>query len=144
MRNPSEMPFSVDDVAWAAPGEQIRYDVLANDLKKVYRGQENSLALAEVGRVTPRYAGSVAVEEGQAVFTPSNGFTGNRLVQLFGTWPTSDVVGCTRATSQWWSAIPRAMSTSWTWPLARRVPSSCRVTAISPRCATPSRQRCTK
>ena len=76
MRNPSEMPFSVDDVAWAAPGEQIRYDVLANDLKKVYRGQENSLALAEVGRVTPRYAGSVAVEEGQAVFTPSNGFTG--------------------------------------------------------------------
>ena len=76
MRNPSEMPFSVDDVAWAAPGEQIRYDVLANDLKKVYRGQENSLALAEVGRVTPRYAGSVAVEDGQAVFTPSNGFTG--------------------------------------------------------------------
>ncbi|MEC7812532.1 MAG: Ig-like domain-containing protein [Verrucomicrobiota bacterium] len=76
MRNPGEMPFSVDDVAWAAPGEQVRYDVLANDLKEVYRGQENSLALAEVGRVTPRYAGSVAVEDGQAVFTPSNGFTG--------------------------------------------------------------------
>ena len=76
MRNPGEMPFSVDDVAWAAPGEQVRYDVLANDLKEVYRGKENSLALAEVGRVTPRYAGSVAVEDGQAVFTPSNGFTG--------------------------------------------------------------------
>ena len=76
MRNPGEMPFSVDDVAWAAPGEQIIYDVLANDLKQVYRGQENSLTLAEVGRVTPRYAGSVAVEDDKAVFTPSNGFTG--------------------------------------------------------------------
>ena len=76
MRNPDEMPFAVDDVAWAAPGERVRIDVLANDLKKVYRGQENSLTLAEVGRVTPRYAGSVAVEEGQAVFTPSSGFTG--------------------------------------------------------------------
>ena len=76
MRNPDEMPFAMDDVAWAAPGEQIRYDVLANDLKQVYRGQENSLTLAEVGRVTPRYAGSVAVEDGRAVFTPSTGFAG--------------------------------------------------------------------
>ena len=76
MRNPAEMPFAVDDVAWAAPGEQIRYDVLANDLKQVYRGQENSLTLAEVGRVTPRYAGSVAVEDGRAVFMPSTGFAG--------------------------------------------------------------------
>ena len=76
MRNPDEMPFAVDDVAWAAPGERVRFNVLANDLKQVYRGQENSLTLAEVGRVTPRYAGSVAVEEGQAVFTPSSGFTG--------------------------------------------------------------------
>ncbi len=76
MRNPDEMPFAVDDVAWAAPGEQIRYDVLANDLKQVYRGQENRLTLAEVGRVTPRYAGSVAIADGQAVFTPSTGFAG--------------------------------------------------------------------
>jgi hypothetical protein len=76
MRNPAEMPFAVDDVAWAAPGERIRYDVLANDLKQVFRGQENSLALAEVGQVTPRYAGSVAIEAGEAVFTPSTGFEG--------------------------------------------------------------------
>jgi hypothetical protein len=76
MRNPAEMPFAVDDVAWAAPGERIRYDVLANDLKQVYRGQENSLTLAEVGQVTPRYAGSVAIDEGRAVFTPSSGFEG--------------------------------------------------------------------
>jgi hypothetical protein len=76
MRNPDEMPFAVDDVAWAATGEQIRYDVLANDLKQVYRGQENNLTLAEVGRVTPRYAGSVAVGDGHAVFTPSTGFAG--------------------------------------------------------------------
>ncbi|MEE2947649.1 MAG: Ig-like domain-containing protein [Verrucomicrobiota bacterium] len=76
MRNPEEMPFAVDDVAWGAPGERIRFDVLANDQKQVYRGQENSLTLAEVGRVTPRYAGSVAVEQGKAVLTPSAGFTG--------------------------------------------------------------------
>ena len=76
MRNPAEMPFAVDDVAWAAPGERIHYDVLANDLKQVYRGQQNSLSLAEVGLVTPRYAGSVAIEAGRAVFTPSTGFEG--------------------------------------------------------------------
>jgi len=76
MRNPAEMPFAVDDVAWAAPGERIHYDVLANDLKQVYRGQKNSLSLAEVGQVTPRYAGSVAIEAGRAVFTPSTGFEG--------------------------------------------------------------------
>ena len=73
MRNPAEMPFAVDDVAWAAPGERIHYDVLANDLNQVYRGQQNSLSLAEVGQVTPRYAGSVATEAGRAVFTPSDG-----------------------------------------------------------------------
>ena len=76
MRNPAEMPFAIDDVVWAAPGEQIHYDVLANDLKQVFRGQENNLALAEVGQVTPRYAGSVAIEAGRAVFTPSTGFKG--------------------------------------------------------------------
>ena len=76
MRNPAEMPFAVDDVAWAAPGERIRYDVLANDLNHVFRGQENSLALAEVGQLTPRYAGTVAIEAGEAVFTPSTGFEG--------------------------------------------------------------------
>ena len=76
MRNPAEMPFAVDDVAWAAPGERIYYNVLANDLKQVYRGQQNSLSLAEVGQVTPRYAGSVAIEAGRAVFTPSTGFEG--------------------------------------------------------------------
>ena len=76
MRNPAEMPFAVDDVAWAAPGERIHYDVLANDLKQVYRGQQNSLSLAEVGLVTPRYAGSVAIEAGRAVFTPSTDFEG--------------------------------------------------------------------
>ena len=76
MRNPAEMPFAVDDVAWAAPGERIHYDVLANDLNQVYRGQQNSLSLAEVGQVTPRYAGSVATEAGRAVFTPSDGFEG--------------------------------------------------------------------
>ena len=76
MRNPDEMPLAVDDVAWAAPGERIQLDVLANDQKQVYRGQENNLTLAEVGLVTPRYAGSVSVREGQAVFTPSTGFTG--------------------------------------------------------------------
>ena len=76
MRNPAEMPFAMDDVAWAAPGERIHYDVLANDLKQVFRGQQNSLSLAEVGQVTPRYAGSVAIEDGKAVFTPSTGFAG--------------------------------------------------------------------
>ena len=76
MRNPAEMPFAIDDVVWAAPGEQIHYDVLANDLKQVFRGEENSLSLAEVGLVTPRYAGSVAIEAGRAVFTPSTGFEG--------------------------------------------------------------------
>ena len=76
MRDPSEMPFANDDVAWGAVGEQIRYDVIANDLKQVERGRENNLSLAEVGQVTPRYAGSVAVEDGRAVFTPSSGFFG--------------------------------------------------------------------
>ncbi len=76
MRNPGEMPFAQDNVAWGAPGEPIRCDVLANDLKQVYRGQENNLTLAEVGQVTPRYAGSVAIEAGQVVFTPSTGFAG--------------------------------------------------------------------
>ena len=76
MRNPEEMPFAVDDVVWAAPGERIRFDVLKNDLKQVYRGQENILSLAEVGRVVPRHAGSVAISDGQPLFTPSTGFTG--------------------------------------------------------------------
>ena len=76
MRDPSEMPFANDDVAWGAVGEQIRYDVIANDLKQVERGRENNLSLAEVGQVTPRYAGSVAVEDGRAVFKPSSGFIG--------------------------------------------------------------------
>ena len=67
---------AVGGVAWDATGERIGYDVLANDLKQVHRGQENSLTLAEVGRVTPRYAGSVAVEDGRAVFMPSTGFAG--------------------------------------------------------------------
>ena len=31
MRNPGEMPFAQDNVAWGAPGEPIRCDVLAND-----------------------------------------------------------------------------------------------------------------
>ncbi|MDP6083918.1 MAG: M12 family metallo-peptidase, partial [Verrucomicrobiota bacterium] len=76
MRNPDEMPFAVDDVAWASPGEQIRYDVLANDLKQVYRGQENGLTLTEVGQVMPRYAGAAAIEAGELVFTPSSDFKG--------------------------------------------------------------------
>ena len=76
MRDPAEMPFANDDVAWGAVGEQIRYDVIANDLKQVERGRENNLSLAEVGQVTPRYAGSVAVENGRALFTPSSGFVG--------------------------------------------------------------------
>ena len=76
MRNPAEMPFATDDVAWGAVDEQIRYDVLANDLKQVERGQENNLTLVEVGQVTPRYAGSVMVEDSRAVFTPSSEFSG--------------------------------------------------------------------
>ena len=76
MRDPAEMPFANDDVAWGAIGEQIRYDVLANDLKQVERGRLNNIVLAEVGQVTPRYAGSVVVEEDRAVFTPSSGFSG--------------------------------------------------------------------
>ena len=76
MRDPAQMPFANDDVAWGAVGEQIRYDVIANDLKQVERGRVNNLSLTEVGQVTPRYAGSVSVGEGQVVFTPSSGFTG--------------------------------------------------------------------
>ena len=49
---------------------------LANDLKQVERGQENNLTLMEVGQVTPRYAGSVMVEDSRAVFTPSSEFSG--------------------------------------------------------------------
>ena len=99
MRDPSEMPFANDDVAWGAVGEQIRYDVIANDLKQVERGRENNLSLAEVGQVTPRYAGSVAVEDGRAVFKPSSGLlawhgsamrcvaTSVRVGFTRGTWP---------------------------------------------------------
>ena len=39
MRDPSEMPFANDDVAWGAVGEQIR-SVIANDLKQVERGKK--------------------------------------------------------------------------------------------------------
>ena len=76
MRNPVEMPFAKDDVVWCAIGEEIRCNILSNDLRQVYRGQLNNLTLAEVGQVTPRYAGSVSVENEFVVFKPSSDFQG--------------------------------------------------------------------
>ena len=76
MRNPVEMPFANDDVVWCTIGEEIRCDILSNDMKQVYRGQKNNLTLAEVGQVTPRYAGSVSVENELVVFKPSSDFKG--------------------------------------------------------------------
>ncbi|MEC7883006.1 MAG: Ig-like domain-containing protein [Verrucomicrobiota bacterium] len=76
MRNPVEMPFANDDVMWCAMGEKVSHPLLSNDLKQVYRGQENNLTLLEVGQVAPRYAGSVIVEDGLAVFSPSSDFKG--------------------------------------------------------------------
>ncbi|MDP6891805.1 MAG: Ig-like domain-containing protein [Verrucomicrobiota bacterium] len=76
MRNPVEMPFANDDVVWCAMGEEIRCNILSNDMKQVYRGQKNNLTLAEVGQVTPRYAGSVSLEDEFVVFKPSSDFKG--------------------------------------------------------------------
>ena len=76
MRNPEEIPFAKDDVIWCAMGDEIRSAVLSNDAKQVYRGEENILVLAEVGQVTPRYAGSVYVEDEFVVFRPSSDFKG--------------------------------------------------------------------
>ena len=64
------------DKALNAGVENHGKHLIANDLKQVERGRENNLSLAEVGPVIPRYAGSVAVEDGRAVFTPSSGFFG--------------------------------------------------------------------
>jgi len=78
MRNPSEMPFGVDDAVSTPADTAVTFNPLANDLTATpLFGAENTLRLVEVGQIFPKAAGSVSVSGESITFTPAAGYTGN-------------------------------------------------------------------
>jgi uncharacterized repeat protein (TIGR02543 family) len=77
LRNPREIPFARDNMAFTQTGQPVEIDVLANDLNQVMDGQVNSvLTIVETGAVFPPHAGTASHSADRVVFTPSSAFSG--------------------------------------------------------------------
>jgi len=78
LRNPSEIPFAVDDQAVTTTNTPVVISPLTNDLIATPRGGINSgMSLEEVSAPHPLHSGSLELIGDDIRFTPSPGFEGN-------------------------------------------------------------------